>query len=120
MQADCVSKDFGYHTSGASYATDFNALAPDRDDIPELGCMATKKGSNLYLLLINRTSDREINVSIDLGAEPAEDEATLRTLSGEDIDIAGATLTESKVKVSRAFKHKIQPYTAEIIIAKLK
>lgn len=119
VQADVKCEDFAYHTSASSYATDFNALAPDRDDVPMLGCMATKKGSTLYLLLINRTSDREIAAKIDLGAEPSESYAKLRVLSGEDIDLSGATVEESDMRVSRRFTQTIAPYSAQILTVRM-
>lgn len=119
VQAECKSEVFPYHSSGNSWATDFNALAPNREDIPELGCMASKKGDTLYVLLINRTSDREIDAKINLGANPSNPSASVRTLSGNDIDLPGATLTESEIKVSREFTQPIAPYSAQIITIRL-
>lgn len=120
VHVDCDPPNYGYYSAGNAWATDFNALAPDRDDIPMLGQMATVRDKTLYLLLLNRTSDREIDVSIDLGAEPAEREAVVRTLSGEDIDIPGCSVTLGKTTVAWQFKHGVPPYTAQIIIVKLK
>jgi hypothetical protein len=112
---DVKTESFGYYTGGKAWATDFNALAPDRADIPMLGAMASKSAKTLYLLLINRSSDRDISVKIDLGLDPADPKAGMRTLSGTDIDLPGATLSEGTIKVSRKFTHTIGPYTAEII-----
>lgn len=119
VQADAECKDFSYHSSGHAWATDFNALAPDREDIPELGCMATRKGNVLYLLLINRTSDRQIDVNIDLGADPSDSTASVRVLSGKDIDLPGATLSQGEKQVSREFTQSVAPYSAQIVTIKL-
>ena len=119
VEANCSSESFGYYSAGNPWATDFNALAPDRPDIPALGCMASRQGNLLYLLLINRTSDRSISVAIDLGAEPAGDSASVRTLSGTDIDLPGANLSENRVKVARRFTQVVEPYSAQIITVRL-
>ncbi len=115
VASHCESDRFAYYSSGNSYATDFNALAPNRDDIQSLACLASKKGRDLYLLLINRTTDREIAAEVDLGAEPSNPNAALRVLSGNDIDLPGAVLSEAEVKVARRFVHRIGPLSAEIL-----
>lgn len=119
VHSECKCGSFPYHSSGNSYATDFNALAPDRDDIPMLGCMATRKGDLLHILLINRTPDREIEVKVRPGKDPSEGTASVRTLSGEDIDLPGAFLSESRIKVSRRFTYAVQPFSAHIVTLKL-
>jgi alpha-L-arabinofuranosidase len=120
VQVDVKCENFSYHTSANSYATDFNAIAPDRDDVPVLGCMASKKGDTLYLLLINRSSDREIEAKIDLGADPADAMAKGRALSGEDIDLPGATIEEGEARVARSFTQTVRPYTAKILTIRLR
>jgi hypothetical protein len=119
LKTDCECKTFGYYSAGNPWATDFNALAPDRPDIPMLGCLASRRGNMLHLLLVNRTSDRDVEVAIDLGAEP-EGTGSVRTLAGEDIDLPGVTLTEGTIDVARRFNHVIAPYTAQIISADLR
>lgn len=120
VRTTCETGHFAYRSAGHPWATDFNALAPDRDDVPMLSCMASRSNDTLYLLLLNRTSDRQISVSIDLGADPAARSAPVRTLSGDDIDLPGAKLSESTISVSRRFTHKLEPYTAEIITVSLR
>lgn len=120
VEADTVTPSFGYYSAGNPWATDFNALAPDRPDIPMLGCMASTKGNVLCLLLINRTSDRDIRVGIDLGAEPAASTAGVRTLSGTDIDVPGARIEHGEAEVARVFTRTVAPYTAQILTIALK
>jgi len=120
VEAKCITQNYAYQSAGNSWATDFNALAPDRPDIPMLGCMASRKDDTVFLLLINRTSDREVKAKIDLGAEPAVGTARVRTLSGTDIDLPGAVLTDGETRIGRVFAQAVAPYTAQIIAVRLK
>lgn len=120
VRSDEVCEDLPYYSAGNPWATDFNALAPDRTDIPSLGCLASRTDDALYLLLINRTSDRAVRVAIDLGIEPASANAAVRTLCGDDIDLPGAALAESTRPVARRFAHTISPYAAQILRIRLR
>lgn len=111
--------NFAYYSAGNPWATDFNALAPDRTDVPMLSSMATRRGNTLYLLLVNRTSDRDINVDINLNAEPAQSTAAVRTLTGDDIDLPGSYIIESETKVARRFRQMVGPYSAQILTIEL-
>lgn len=119
VRSECRSESLAYYSAGNPWATDFNALAPNRDDIPALACMASRTGDTLHVLLINRSSDRDIEVGFNLNADPAEPLAALRTLTGEDIDLPGAVLTESTARVGRTFTHTIEPYSAHILSVRL-
>jgi alpha-L-arabinofuranosidase len=120
VYSSCKAETFGYYTSGNPWATDFNALAPDQDAVPMLGQMVSKKDDMLYILLINRTSDRRINTNIDLGVTPSLKKATVRILSGNDIDLPGANVSENTIDVARRFTQSIEPYSAQIIMVKVK
>jgi hypothetical protein len=120
VKVDCKTETFGYYSNSNQWANDFNALAPDRPDIPMLGCMASKNDKTLYLLLVNRTSDCGIDVKVNLGAEPASKSAAVRTLSGTDIDLPGATINESTTNVAKSFVERVEPYTARIMTIKMK
>jgi len=115
VEADCVCPTFDYYSAANKLATDFNALAPDCSNIPMLGCMASRTTDTLYILLINRTSDRELNVHIDLNVKPSAPKARMRILTGPDIDLPGAELSEKEIEVDENFNVSIQPYAAQII-----
>jgi len=106
---------FGYYTAANPWATDFNALAPDQSSVPMLAAMSSRSGDNYHVLLLNRSSDRTLDVSVDLNNEPAEVTARVRTLSGEDIDLPGATITESEIPAARKFNIALDPYTAKVV-----
>ena len=120
VNTTCKTESFGYYTGGNAWATDFNALAPDRNDIPMLAAMTSRKDNTLYVLLINRTSDRTIDAKIDLGVDPANGTANVRTLMGTDIEVPGASISESTVKVARTFTQAVEPYSAQILSVRLK
>ncbi len=103
VKAELKCDTFTYQTAANKWATDFNALAPNRNDIPMLGVMASRKDNILYLLMINRSSDRKINAKIDLGVEPSEKNANVRILSGKDIDLPGAEISEEIISVGKTF-----------------
>lgn len=115
VDANCICPTFGYYSAANKWATDFNALAPDRADIPMLGCMASRTDGRIYILLVNRASDREINVHINLNAKPSAKTALVRTLTGPDIDLPGAELFDKEIEVDENFTISIPPYTAQII-----
>jgi len=120
LRCDVNAPAFSYASAGNAWATDFNALAPDREDVPMLSALATRTGRTLFLLLLNRTSDRTISVSVDAGAEPAAGTADARTLSGTDIDLPGAELSEGQMPVARRFSVDVQPYSARIVRLELR
>ena len=119
VRSECRSESLTYASAGNEWATDFNALAPDRDDIPALACLASRAGDTLYVLLINRSSDSGIRVDFGLNTDPAEPIASVRTLNGEDIDLPGAELTQGTTHVGRRFVHTISPYSAQILSVRL-
>ncbi|MFQ3548144.1 MAG: hypothetical protein SNJ70_00140 [Armatimonadota bacterium] len=120
VDMDYTSETFEYYTQGNPWATDFNALAPDRNDVPVLSYMASRDDDNLYIMLLNRSSDRTGVVDIDINADPIEKTAKVRTLYGDDIDMPGAYLEEEEINISRNFTQSIEPYSAQIITIKLK
>ena len=116
VRTDCSVPTFDYDTYSDAYATDFNALAPDMKDIPALGVIATRKGKDLFLLMINRTTDRPITVRIAFKGGELTGKGDVRTLSGTDLDVQGARLSSgSVIKTSNPMTHVVPPLTAQVL-----
>lgn len=120
IKSVCKSPTFRYDHAGRAYATDFNALAPPVEDVSAFSVQASRTNTHLFLLMINRYPDRDIVASIDLGLTPISDTGKLRILSGDDIDLPGCTLRETSVSVARRLKHRIGPYSAELLAIRVK
>jgi hypothetical protein len=120
VKSSCKAGTFRYDHSGRSYATDFNALAPTVEKVPGFSAQASRTPDTLFVLMINRYSDRAVVAVIDLGVTPKSATGSLRRLTGNDIDLPGCNLTEHQVGVSRRFKHKVEPYSAEILSVRIR
>jgi hypothetical protein len=120
VETSCKAPTYRYDHPARSYATDFNALAPTVENVPAFSAQASRTDDRLFLLLINRYPDREIEVDIDLGVSPKSPVGAVRILSGTDIDLAGCTMEETSIKVTRKFKQKVAPYSAQIIAVRIK
>lgn len=119
VRMDCEVDNYAYYSAGSPWATHFNALAPDLTDIPMLAGFASRKDDKLYITLINRTSDRNIDVKINMEIEPSGKSAAVRVLSGQDIDIAGSEVSKETIQVDKSFTRIVAPYSAQIIAIKL-
>lgn len=106
---------FDHASHAASWATDFNALAPNTKDIPCLSALATRTDKEVHLLLINRTTDRNIKTRIRLSEKPSSRSASVRRITSEDYNAFGAVLSEHERSVSKTFTHIVPPHTADII-----
>jgi hypothetical protein len=115
VRVDCEVPSFDYDTYGDAYATDFNALAPDMKNIPALGVLSTREGNDLFVLMINRTTDRPITARIGFGSTVITGEGDLRTLSGTDLDLQGARIRYQRVKLSNPMPHIVPPLTAQVL-----
>ena len=115
VRTDCSVPTFDYDTYGDAYATDFNGLAPDMKDIPALGAIATVKGKDLFLLMINRTTDRPITARIAFKGGELTGKGNVRTLSGTDLDVKGARLGSGSIKASNPMSHVVPPLTAQVL-----
>ncbi len=114
---DCEVPTFDYDTPADAYATDFNALAPDMKDIPALGVIATRRGRDVFLLMINRTTDRPIEATIRFEGVALTGQGDVRTLTGQDLDLQGATVTAKSVRLSNPITHVVPPLSAQVLHA---
>jgi hypothetical protein len=105
---------FAYHTEG-DWASDFNAAVPSCRDIPALSALATRRGGQVYLLLVNRTTDRAIETEIRLNAVRVEKRGEVRTLVGEDYDVAGARVVTDSIEVTNLMRHVVPPHCAQMV-----
>lgn len=119
VRMDCKVDDFSHFSAANPWATHFNALAPDLKDISMLAGFASRRGDMIYITLINRTSDRNIKAKLNLNANPSDKTASVRVLTGQDVDIAGSELSEEKIEVNSSFERVVTPYSAQIISIKL-
>ena len=111
---------FRYASAGNAWATHFNALAPDRDDVPVVAALASRTESDLFVLLLNRSTDRDVDVDVDLGADPAESTALRRTLHGPDLDLPGAHIREDRIPAARRMAVRAGPCSAQILRVSLR
>jgi hypothetical protein len=106
---------FDYDTAGDSYSTDFNAATPDLVNAPALSATTTRTDDTLHVFLVNRTTDRPIETTFNLRNAAIGSSASVRTLSGTDLDVTGANLSESQITVNRPLTHTVPPYSAQIL-----
>lgn len=118
VETTCKSATYRFH-SGSSLATHFNGFPPTIEKVPAFSAQVSRTKTHLFLLMINRLPDREVEADIDLGLT-SKPPGSLRILSGTDIDLPGCTLEEKQISVSRRFKHKVAPYSAEILAVRIK
>jgi alpha-L-arabinofuranosidase len=115
VRTDCQVPALDYDTYADQYATDFNGLAPDIKGIPALAVSTTRRGRDLYLLMINRTTDRPITAQIAFNDAEPTGKGDLRTLSGTDLDVQGAKWATRSVKPSNPMNHTVPPLTAQVM-----
>jgi alpha-L-arabinofuranosidase len=107
---------FGFDSHADEYATDFSAVTPDLKDIPALAAAATRDDDTVYLLLINRTTDRPITTSIILPGDFALPERIeVRTLTGTDLDVEGARVERGAITREQLARHVIAPLSAQVL-----
>ena len=105
---------FDYNTYADKYASDFNAVVPDVADVPALSAAVTRKGDELYVLLVNRTTDRVIHAAINLRAGQAAGVGDCRTLVGE-LDLPGAKIKIDPLRPADLAEHQVPPFSAQVL-----
>ncbi len=106
---------YRYASAGNRWATHFNAQAPDRDEVPMVSALASRTDSDLFILLLNRSTDRTVLVDIDAGTEPAGETAVRRILSGPDLDVPGAEIREDRLTAACRMTVQTEPCSALIL-----
>lgn len=115
VKTECDTPTFNYDTNADAYATEFNALAPDMTDVPILSALATRDESRLYVLLVNRTSDRTIDAKLSFGGLKVEAKGDVRTLVGADFNTVGAKVRDESLDVSDPMTHAVPPHSAQVL-----
>jgi len=105
---------FDYHGQAGIGATDFNSTAPATQKVPCLSALATRDGDQVHLLLLNRSTDRTVKAKVQLPLAPAS-AASIRTLTGEDYNTYGATLTQTTAPLAKTFTRDVAPHSAQMI-----
>lgn len=119
VRTTCKTGTYRQGSMGRAIATDFNSLSPAVDKVPGFSAQASRTKTHLFLLMINRFPDRDVEADIDLGVAPKSPTGALRVLSGKDIDLAGCEMNETSFRVGRKFKHRIAPLSAEILAVRI-
>ncbi|MBI4581875.1 MAG: hypothetical protein HY718_19415, partial [Planctomycetes bacterium] len=115
VKTECDVPTFDYNTTADKYASDFNALAPDATGVPALSVLTTRDERTLYVLLVNRTSDRPIEAEIRFLGAPLAARGDVRTLAGADFDVPGATIRTASLAVTDPLTHVVPPHAAQVL-----
>ena len=118
LRTETQVETFDYHGQAGKWATDFNALAPATPKVPCMSALATRDGDQVYLLLLNRSTDRRVKAKVQLPAAPGS-AADIRTLSGEDYNAYGAVLSQTTERIGKTFTRDVAPHSAEMISFKV-
>lgn len=114
IRSECKAPTFDYNTYADKYATDFNAVTPDVTNVPSISAIATREGSNLYILLVNRTTDRPVSLAVNLHDAKPAGVGDCRTLLGE-LDVQGAKLKNAPLRPESLAQHVIPPFSAQAL-----
>jgi hypothetical protein len=118
VRADCEVPAMQWFTHYGG-ATDFNGFMPSASDVPALSALATRREGELYLLLVNRTTDRPIEAQISFRHTAVSRTGELRTLSGTDLDVKGAEVTTRPLGIANPMSHVVPPHSAQILRVEL-
>ncbi|GMU23994.1 MAG: hypothetical protein AMXMBFR13_40710 [Phycisphaerae bacterium] len=111
--------EFAYATP-ATWSTDFSGGTPSTSHIPALAATTTRDETDIYMILVNRTSDRPIQTRIHVRASVLGTVGDVRTLVGEDIDVPGAAIEAAPLSVGKPLVHTVPPYSAQVLRIPLK
>ncbi len=106
---------YAHRTAGAPWATDFNGLAPDRSDVPALTALATRDARCLYILLVNRSSDRTASVRIGIEGARVKSGMDIRMLSGADLDTECGVLSDTAGLFAPHVPVKVAPLSVQML-----
>jgi alpha-L-arabinofuranosidase len=115
IAVECEVPTYDYDTGADERATDFNALAPDMKAIPALSVMATRKANKLYVLLVNRTTDRTITTRLNVMNASVEPSAELRTLTADDLQSTATRLTTERISLGLQPELGVPPHSAQVL-----
>ena len=118
LKTDTQVETFDYDGHSGKWATDFNALAPATRKVPCMSAFATRAGDQVHLLLLNRSTDRTVRAKVRLPLAPAS-AADIRTLSGEDYNTYGASLSQTTARLARTFTREVAPHSAQMLSFKV-
>ena len=114
LRTETRVETFDYDGQAGKWATDFNALAPAARHVPCLATLATRDADQVYVLLLNRSTDRTVEARVRLPFSPAA-EAEIRTLTGQDYNAYGAALSQAPVRLGKSFTRRVAPHSAQMI-----
>jgi len=114
VRTDVQTASFG-HVGPKNGATDFNGATPSVDAVPVLSATTTRHGNEVYTILMNRSSDRPVRTRINLRGCTVRPEADVRTLVGQDIDLADARIETASLPASNPLMLTVPPYSAQVL-----
>jgi len=116
VKTTCNADTFDFDSYWDAWATDFNAVPPSTKDVPVLSTLATRDEGHTYLLLVNRLTDRDVEVDITVHSPDAGETATVRTFQGEDYTIDDAEIVEGTAPAGREFTHTVPAHSGQILM----
>jgi len=115
VKSECDTPTMFYDTFADAHATDFNALTPDVSSVPVLSMVASRDDEHLYVLMINRSTDRAVLAEIAIEGADCSGRGDVRILSGRDFDVAGAELRSESVTLTNPVAHRVPPHEAHVL-----
>lgn len=114
VRTTCASPTFAFDTHADAFATDFNGVTPDTTGIPALSAVTTRRGDRLFVLLINRTTDRKIRAPLVVHGASVAPGGQVVEMRGEGLEFPGARLTARSLAKDLSV-HEIPPLAAQVI-----
>ena len=102
---------FDYDCPADARATDFNAIPPDVKNVPLVSALAMRDERSLYVLAINRSTDKAIEATIRVrGARLGGGD--VRSLTCADFDAREVELKECTLEAAREPTWRLEPHAA--------
>jgi hypothetical protein len=83
--------------------------------IPALSALTTRDRERLFVLLINRTTDRRITTRLRVNGETVTGTPGVRVMAGRDLDLPGVSLADRLFETGELDSHTVAPLSAEVV-----
>ncbi len=117
VRSDCRSSFFDFQSILNKWATPFNALSPSTKNVPVISALATSSRGRLYILLVNRSTDRNEKVTVRLHGVKTYGNFLVRMLRATDFDTSDARIDSNILdNLGTEFDWTVPAHSADILI----